>query len=363
MRFKSWIAAAALLIASPAFATHTSDRALYLTDVKTAAGTSIFYFPTALPTASRVCTFNSDGEITSSTVTTTTLGFLDATSSIQTQLNGKQSTLTIGNLTDAGTAGLVVTGGTGAVIGSGTSLAQHVADTTHNGYLSSTDWNTFNGKQASGNYITALTSDVTASGPGSVAATIASNAVTSAKFRQSVGLSVVGNSSNSTANVGDITAVSDKQVLRRAGTLLGFGAIDLSSSNAVTGTLANANTTASASTGASTIVARDANGVAELQVKNPINTQSGTSYTLVAGDSGKLVRFTSSSSITLTVPASLGAEFNCLVEQAGSGQITFTASGTAIHNAHSFTKTFGQWSIVTLVAESADVFVTSGDMQ
>lgn len=79
----------------------------------------------------------------------------------------------IGNLTDTGTDGIVVTGGIGAVLGTGTSLAQHVADTTHNGYLSSTDWNTFNGKQAAGNYITALTGDITATGPGSVAATLA----------------------------------------------------------------------------------------------------------------------------------------------------------------------------------------------
>jgi hypothetical protein len=54
--------------------------------------------------------------------------------------------ITTGNLTDVGTDGITVTGGTGAVIGSGTSISQHVADTTHNGYLSSTDWNTFNGK-------------------------------------------------------------------------------------------------------------------------------------------------------------------------------------------------------------------------
>lgn len=51
-----------------------------------------------------------------------------------------------GDLTDAGTDGIIVTGGTGAVHGSGTSIAQHIADTSHNGYLSSTDWNTFNGK-------------------------------------------------------------------------------------------------------------------------------------------------------------------------------------------------------------------------
>ena len=40
------------------------------------------------------------------------------------------------------------------------------------GFLSAADWATFNGKQASGNYITALTGDVTASGPGSAAATL-----------------------------------------------------------------------------------------------------------------------------------------------------------------------------------------------
>ena len=54
----------------------------------------------------------------------------------------------IGSLTDVGTDGIVVTGGTGAVVGSGTSIAQHVADATHNGYLSSTDWNTFNNKES-----------------------------------------------------------------------------------------------------------------------------------------------------------------------------------------------------------------------
>jgi len=42
------------------------------------------------------------------------------------------------------------------------------------GCLTGTDWDTFNGKQPAGNYITALTGDVTASGPGSVAATLAS---------------------------------------------------------------------------------------------------------------------------------------------------------------------------------------------
>jgi hypothetical protein len=68
-----------------------------------------------------------------------------------------------------GTAPLASSGGTAPDI----SINQ--ADNLTDGYLSSTDWNTFNGK---GNgTITALTGDVTASGTGSVAATIANSAV------------------------------------------------------------------------------------------------------------------------------------------------------------------------------------------
>jgi hypothetical protein len=56
------------------------------------------------------------------------------------------------------------------------------ASASNNGYLTSSDWTTFNNKQTAGNYITALTGDVTAAGPGSSAATIATNAVTSTKI-------------------------------------------------------------------------------------------------------------------------------------------------------------------------------------
>lgn len=47
------------------------------------------------------------------------------------------------------------------------------AGAASNGFLSSIDWNTFNNKQSAGNYITALTGDVSASGPGSATATLA----------------------------------------------------------------------------------------------------------------------------------------------------------------------------------------------
>jgi hypothetical protein len=71
----------------------------------------------------------------------------------------------------------------------------------------------------------ALTGDVTAS-VNSNATTIANNAVSDAKFRQSAGLSVVGRSASTLGNVADITASADNQVLRRSGTSIGFGLIN-----------------------------------------------------------------------------------------------------------------------------------------
>jgi hypothetical protein len=64
-----------------------------------------------------------------------------------------------GNLTELTSAILTITGGTGAVVGAGTTIQVQKSDATHNGYLSSTDWSTFNGKQPAGSYLTDAPSD------------------------------------------------------------------------------------------------------------------------------------------------------------------------------------------------------------
>ncbi len=53
--------------------------------------------------------------------------------------------------------------------------------------------------------ITSLTGDITATGPGAAAATIANNGVTYAKFQQVAASSLVGNATGSTANATGIT--------------------------------------------------------------------------------------------------------------------------------------------------------------
>jgi hypothetical protein len=66
-----------------------------------------------------------------------------------------------------------------------------VANSTQGGYLTANDWVTFNGKQDAGSYITALTGEATATGPGSVPITL-NNASVIAKVL--TGLNVSGGS-------------------------------------------------------------------------------------------------------------------------------------------------------------------------
>lgn len=77
--------------------------------------------------------------------TSTADGFLSKTD--WSLFNGKQSALTLGNLTEATSSILVITGGTNAIIGSGLTLQVKQAGTSQAGFLSAADWNTFNGKQ------------------------------------------------------------------------------------------------------------------------------------------------------------------------------------------------------------------------
>jgi hypothetical protein len=93
-----------------------------------------------------------------------------------------------------------------------------------------------------------------------------------------------------------------------------------------------------------------------------INDQTGTTYTLVAGDNGKVVVLDNASAVTVTVPSGLGAGFNCSFVQKGSGQVSFTgAVGVTINNRQSHTKINDQYGVASIVAYAADVFVLAGD--
>ena len=121
----------------------------------------------------------------------------------------------LGTVTEAVSSILTLTGWTDATIGSPT-IKVSQATTSTSGYLSSTDWNTFNNKQPAGNYITALTGDGTATGPGSAVFTLATVNSNIGTFGSSTAIP------SFTVNAkGLITAVTTDVVVAPAGTLTG----------------------------------------------------------------------------------------------------------------------------------------------
>lgn len=95
-------------------------------------------------------------------------------------------TIVAGVSSVAGTAPISAVNVSGAVT---ISIAQSSASA--DGYLSSADWTTFNAKQPAGNYITSLTGEATASGPGAASVTLINSAVIGKVL---TGLNVTGGS-------------------------------------------------------------------------------------------------------------------------------------------------------------------------
>lgn len=88
------------------------------------------------------------------------------------------------------------------------------------------------------------------------------------------------------------------------------------------------------------VVISDANEISGYAAN--INAQTGTTYTLVASDAGKIVELTNAAAITLTLPNDLPKGFCCTVVQGGAGAVTFTpASGATRVNRSSHTKSAG----------------------
>jgi hypothetical protein len=97
------------------------------------------------------------------------------------------------------------------------------------------------------------------------------------------------------------------------------------------------------------------------------NEQTGTSYTLVIGDAGKLIEMNNASPNTLIVPLDASASFpvgtKIDILQTGAGQTTASAvSGVTINSKEGSTKLTGQWSAATLVKRATDTWVLIGDL-
>lgn len=99
----------------------------------------------------------------------------------------------------------------------------------------------------------------------------------------------------------------------------------------------------------------------------PLNAQTGTTYTLTAGDAGELVTLTNASAITLTVPTNASVPFaigtQITITRAGSGSLTVVGdTGVTVNSADGYLKLRTQWSSGTLIKTNTNSWILIGDL-
>jgi hypothetical protein len=94
-----------------------------------------------------------------------------------------------------------------------------------------------------------------------------------------------------------------------------------------------------------------------------IADNANTAITLADTDNNQVVRCTSSSAVTITVPSTLAAGFSCMVIQAGTGRVTFVAdSGATLNSFGNLLATAGQHAPASLMRVGAGIYNLSGNL-
>lgn len=94
-----------------------------------------------------------------------------------------------------------------------------------------------------------------------------------------------------------------------------------------------------------------------------INAQTGTTYTFLSTDNGKIVTFNNGSAVTVTIPTGLPTGFNCTAIQLGTGQVGFTAaSGLTMNSYGNQYRLIGQHASASIIEYTANTVNLSGNL-
>jgi hypothetical protein len=181
-------------------------------------------------------------------------------------------------------------------------------------------------------------------------------------YETDTGKAKIGNGSSAwTALSYALTGAAGTVTSITAGTGLSGGTITS------TGTIAIDTATTADLTTAQTLTNKT---LTDPKINLAINAQTGTTYTFVLADNGKVVTASNASAITITIPPissvayATGAQLNVI--QKGAGQVTFAqGSGVTIRSTGATAtapKLRAQYSSATCIYEGSDVWYVVGDI-
>jgi hypothetical protein len=153
-----------------------------------------------------------------------------------------------------------------------------------------------------------------------------------------------------TNDIGDITAVTAGTGLSGGGT---SGAVSLAIDTAVTADLTTAQTLTN-----KTLTAP--------KINLSFNAQTGTTYTLVAADSGKLVTTSNASAVVVTIPAGVfaaGEQIN--IQSIGVGLTTISGGSVTITSTGASASApilRARYSAASIICTASNVFTVIGDL-
>lgn len=108
-------------------------------------------------------------------------------------------------------------------------------------------------------------------------------------------------------------------------------------------------------------------GTATLRLKLEFDAETGTTYTLVAGNLNQLVTLNNASSITLTVPPSVFSAGDVInIAQIGAGQVTLAQGAGVTINSTGATATApklrARYSAASIICTASNTFLVVGDI-
>ena len=188
-------------------------------------------------------------------------------------------------------------------------------------------------------------------------------------FQTTSGISAAGGITLSSSIV-----VPSGSTLTVSGNLVANGNVNLGDATTDSITVAgsfNANTGISAAGGTFSALTRFTAGISASGITSSsyvlssggIVALTGTTYTFLGSDNGKVVTFNNGSAVTVTIPSGLPVGFNCTGIQLGAGQVGFTAASGVTMNAYaSAFKISGQHGAATILSYTTNIFNVSGTL-